>query len=41
MEAQTKRPSTEVFKKVTANTCKNIIVKVVEQEDKYWLEDKM
>ena len=31
----------EAFDKVTANTCKEIISKVNEQEKKYWSEDEM
>jgi hypothetical protein len=27
------------FAKVTARTCKHVIVKVVKQEEKYWIED--
>ena len=30
----------EAFAKVTANTCKGIISKVFEQEEKYWTEDE-
>ena len=30
----------EAFAKVTANTCREIIAKVVEQENKYWAEDE-
>ena len=31
----------KAFAKVTANTCKEIISKVNEQEKKYWSEDEM
>ncbi|MCP4607083.1 MAG: hypothetical protein GY845_00010 [Planctomycetes bacterium] len=30
----------DAFAKVTSDTCREIISKVVEQEDKYWLEDE-
>jgi len=30
----------EAFAKVTANTCKGVISKVFEQEEKYWVEDE-
>ena len=30
----------EAFAKITANTCREIIAKVVEQENKYWAEDE-
>ena len=30
----------EAFSKVTSSTVKEIIAKVVEQEDKYWIEDE-
>ncbi len=30
----------DAFAKVTSNTCKGIIAKIIEQEDKYWFEDE-